>query len=84
MPEPQLSLEDAYNLLLSWSSTLMTRARDMKCEVVSGLDSATPTPSDAPSRASEALLAFRKVRIAQEQVERAVKQVENAIRLSGK
>ena len=84
MPEPQLSLEDAYERLLSWSRTLVTRATDMKCEVFSRLNSATPMPSDAPSRAAMALLAFRKVRIAQEEVEGAVKQVENAIWLSSK
>jgi hypothetical protein len=84
MPETQLSVEDAYDLLLSWSRTLMTRATDMKCEVFSSLDSASPMPSDALSRASMALLAFRQVRIAQEEVAGAVKRVENAIRLSGK
>jgi hypothetical protein len=84
MSAPELSLEQAYDLLTSWSQTLANRAKSVKDETFSSLDPATVLPKNCPSRASLALLVFSKIKSDLEEVAGAVKMVEEAIRRSGK
>ena len=78
MPEPELSLNDAYDLLSSWSKTLANRVESSKAEILKSV-SPTTLHITAPSGAAMALLILSKIKTDLEEVVAAAGYVEDAI-----
>jgi hypothetical protein len=78
MQPPELSLEQAYGVLLDWSKTLARKVENRKDEIFKELEP-TKLQLNAPSNAAAALLVFNDVKKALEEVVGAVELVEAAI-----
>jgi hypothetical protein len=74
-----LSLEDKWKLLNSWSQTLSMRVESTLPKIQKALDSSTELPNGCPSHVSLALMEFRYVEKAFDEVFALYKMVEKAI-----
>jgi hypothetical protein len=84
MPYPELSLEEAFQGLISRTRSLRNTVEGRIPEIRETLDPSTKLPVNYPSRASMALLIFGQVRKKLQEVNEFVPIVEDAIRRSGK
>jgi hypothetical protein len=83
MPDPELGIDEAYKLLISWSESLLHEVKASQAEMLSIFDTSTKLPADCPSRASMAQLVLRGVKEKLFEVSGALVIVEAAIRKSG-